>query len=540
VLQSTDDLLAAGTEALKAGDWAAARDSLRAALDREETPEALGGLGEALWWLGETEASVDCRERAYAGFRRRPDPVQAANLALVLSIHYRASVGNRAAAAGWLRRAKRLVEEHSIEELGGWVMLFDADEAGDPATVEALTSETLAFARDAGDLDLELCALAQLGSCLVSQGRIDEGVALLDEAMAGSLSGEGGTFDTVVFTSCNMVGSCTRCADFERAVQWIGAADRFTKRYGCPFLYLYCRVHYGAILIATGRWREAEVQLTTAMREAEGSQQPLHALSRATLAALRLAEGRLEEAEDLIEGFAEQGPAAPVAAGIHLARGAPALASAAVRRALKSADFLDRAHLLELLGEAEIAQGDFDEAVAYGRTLAEEGAARSSGPAVARGHRVLGRALGRREDLDAAIGEFTRLGMPYETARTRLLLASAVKAREPEVAKAEARAALTAFENLGARRDADAAATLLRELGVKVPRVGPKGLGTLTKRETEVLGLLAEGLANPEIAHRLYLSRKTVEHHVASILAKLGAKNRVDALRLARKISATR
>ncbi|MGH2640478.1 MAG: tetratricopeptide repeat protein, partial [Actinomycetota bacterium] len=253
-MHQPEDPIGTGNEALKAGDWVAARDSFRAALDREETPEALGGLGEALWWLGETQASVDCRERAYAGFRRLPDPVRAANLALGLSIHYEANVGNPSAAAGWLRRAKRLVDDHSIEELRGWVMLFDAGEEGDPAGVEALTGEALVFARDAGDLDLELCALAQLGSCLVAQGRIEEGIALLDEAMAGSLGGEGGTFDTVVFTSCNMVGSCTRCADFERAVQWIRAADRFTERYGCPFLYLYCRVHYGAILIATGEW----------------------------------------------------------------------------------------------------------------------------------------------------------------------------------------------------------------------------------------------------------------------------------------------
>jgi DNA-binding NarL/FixJ family response regulator len=94
---------------------------------------------------------------------------------------------------------------------------------------------------------------------------------------------------------------------------------------------------------------------------------------------------------------------------------------------------------------------------------------------------------------------------------------------------AEARAALPVFEDLGAGGDADAAAALLRELGVKAARSGPKGLGTLTKREREVLALLGEGLSNPEIAERLYLSRKTVEHHVAAILSKLGARNRAEA-----------
>lgn len=537
---SHGDPLSAGAEALRAGDWLSARDSFRAALERGETPEALAGLGEALWWLGETQPSVEYRERAYTGFRRRGEHAQAVNLALALSIHYEASVGNAAAAAGWLARAKRLVEETSLEGFGGWIALFEAGEAGDLAAVEARTREALAIARRSGDLDLELCAIAQLGSHLVSLGRIDEGVALLDEAMAGSLGGEGGSFDTVVFTSCNMVRSCTRCADFERAVQWIRAADRFTQRYGCPFLYLYCRVHYGAILIATGDWREAESQLATAIREAEGSHRPLHAYARATLATLRFVQGRLEEAGDLIAGFDEQGPAAPVAAAIHLARGAPVLAAAVSRRALDGADFLDRAVLLELLGAAAIAQGHADEAATQGRALVEQGASRSCGLVCARGHRLLGRALAHREDLDAAIAEFSRLGMSYETARTRLILATVMRTQEPSVAAAEARAALTVFEDLGAGGDADAATALLRELGVKVARLGPKGVGTLTKRETEVLGLLEAGLSNPEIAERFYLSRKTVEHHVASILSKLGARNRSDAVRLAKGHSSTK
>ena len=102
-----------------------------------------------------------------------------------------------------------------------------------------------------------------------------------------------------------------------------------------------------------------------------------------------------------------------------------------------------------------------------------------------------------------------------------------------EVAGAEARAALSVFEDLGAGRDADAAAALLRDLGVKAARTGPKNLGRLTKREQEVLALLGEGLSNPEIAGRLFLSRKTVEHHVARILSKLGLRGRAEAAALA-------
>jgi len=115
-----------------------------------------------------------------------------------------------------------------------------------------------------------------------------------------------------------------------------------------------------------------------------------------------------------------------------------------------------------------------------------------------------------------------------ELARARLALANALVTERPQLAMAEARAALEAFERLQAARDADAAAPLLGSLRVPAA-VANKGGGLLTRRETEVLELLSQGLSNPEIAARLYLSRKTVEHHVGNILAKLGLRSRAEA-----------
>ena len=98
----------------------------------------------------------------------------------------------------------------------------------------------------------------------------------------------------------------------------------------------------------------------------------------------------------------------------------------------------------------------------------------------------------------------------------------------PDAGAVEAQLALAAFERLGAARDADSAARLLRQLGTE-RRAWPRRHGALTKRETEVLSLLAAGLSNAEIAERLYISRRTAEHHVASILSKLGLRSRTQA-----------
>ncbi|HEX8860077.1 MAG TPA: AAA family ATPase [Actinomycetes bacterium] len=119
-------------------------------------------------------------------------------------------------------------------------------------------------------------------------------------------------------------------------------------------------------------------------------------------------------------------------------------------------------------------------------------------------------------------------GCPYEAA---LALADADR-EEP------LRRALEELERLGARPAADAAARRLRELGVRrLPRrprrataANPAGL---TARELEVLSLLGGDLRNADIAARLHISEKTVDHHVSAILAKLGVRSRREAARAA-------
>jgi DNA-binding CsgD family transcriptional regulator/tetratricopeptide (TPR) repeat protein len=128
----------------------------------------------------------------------------------------------------------------------------------------------------------------------------------------------------------------------------------------------------------------------------------------------------------------------------------------------------------------------------------------------------------------AAAAAWSDLGCPYEAARAQAESNDEDALRE----------AFAAFDRLGARPAAQFVATRLRALGHHVvprgvrasTRSDPDGL---TRREREVLDLVAAGCTNATIADRLYLSPKTVERHLSSILGKLGAGSRHDAVRIA-------
>ena len=356
--------------------------------------------------------------------------------------------------------------------------------------------------------------------------------------MAGALGGEGGP-ETVVHASCVTMVCCNRAAELKRAAQWIRAAGEFNRRYGSPHLDAVCRTAYGEVLLATGRWQEAETELQSALQKMSRTAEPLvRTGALAKLAELRLAQGRLEEAARLLDGVEDHPATTYAIAALHLARRELVPAASIVRRRLRTVGeaSLEAALLLEFLIEVEIEQGAHEAAVMRGRELAALAASSSCDVIVARAERALGRALvatgdpdGAAAHLERAFEAFGRLELPLEACRTRLLLARVIAASEPEAAIAEARGALASLEGLGAARDADAAAAFLRTLGVRAARSGPRGVGLLTKRELEVLGLLGEGLSNPQIAERLFLARKTVENHVASVLWKLGLSGRAEA-----------
>ena len=525
---------------MAAGDWRGARDAFSAVLVVAEVPEALFGLANALFWLGDIAGTIANCEKAYAAFRRRPDLMFAAGAALSLVGYNKGYLGNTAAARGWLSRAARIIES-DVPELRGELLGATAYVTDDPVQSEALARQAVEIGRANGNSDLELMAMHAVGQALVQQGRTEEGMSLLDEAMAGVIGGEGGDPLTVAQMSCMTMVVCGSCFDLERATQWVQSLERFIDRYGCPFLYAECRTYYGRVLFENGDWGAAEVLLADAISMSRGVFAAPHAFASGTLAELRLAQGRVEEAVRVLRGVEGREEAAAAVASLHLVLGEPSVAATVLRRRLAatSPDRLDVAAVIELLGEAEIALLDSAAAIERGRALIALGAVNDCQLIIAHGERLLGHALAltdapaARAHLETALAAFVHAGIPYRTAQTRLLFAQVLGHTDREVAAAEARAALSVFEDLGADRDADAAAALLRELGVRAARTGPKNVGRLTKREQEVLALLGEGFSNPEIADRLFLSRKTVEHHVARILSKLGLRGRAEAAALA-------
>jgi DNA-binding CsgD family transcriptional regulator len=250
----------------------------------------------------------------------------------------------------------------------------------------------------------------------------------------------------------------------------------------------------------------------------------------------------VEEAVRLVEGTEDRPDAVRALAAVHLARGDTAIASALLLRRLGEVSEGSLAvPLLALLVEVQLAQGDATAAgttTARLRAIADRAAwERTEVLALLAEGRVAtaeGEVSRARDRLTSAITIADRLHMPLEAARARLVLAEALAGTEPELARHEAGVAFETFDEAGATALADRAASVVRGLGGPA-RTGPKSLGLLTKREVEVLALLGEGLTNAEIAARLFISTKTVEHHVSNVLGKLHLENRAQAAAIAQR-----
>jgi DNA-binding CsgD family transcriptional regulator len=532
--ETADELVRSGREALAAADWERARACFEKAGTTAESAEVLDGLSQAVHFLGDHVRAIELKERAYAEYRRRGRHVEAAELARWLAFLHGSIHGNLAAANGWMARAASLLEDVEPCAAHGWLTLDRAPFTDDPSERARLALAVRSIARRFGDRDLEFSAMALQGEARVAGGRVAEGMALLDETMAAIAGGEVAAIPAIGEIYCRLLSACERAGDVRRAEQWLAVARRSPA--WSDFAAPVCRQHYGGILIGIGRWEDAERELLAALRTFEAGFRALRMSPLIRLADLRTRQGRFEEAERLLEGSEWHPAARRVLASVALGRGDLPLAAERARLCLDRLDRSDPgcAPLLALLVDVQLARGDGGAAAETLDGLAELAAGSGDDRAVAWAELATGRVRAAAGDerasaqLQAALERFSTLGLPLEAGRTQLEVARALVARAPEAAVAEARLALGTFERLGAARDADRAAALLRTLGAS-GRAWPRRTGRLTQRETEVMALLAAGCSNAEIAERLCISPRTAEHHVASILAKLGLRSRAEA-----------
>ena len=543
---SATELVARGRAELAAGDVATARAAFEEAVRLGETGEALSGLAEVTYRQLDFPAASALYGRAISAYQREGRLSDAARVARTLAYQY-ALHGDDVLMTGWVERARRfvaepaaVVEEHDAEEHGAerlaverrWVDLFDALAEGDLSSRER---RLWALAESGhGDRALQCDAKALLGRQYVEDGRVAEGMALLEEALTAVAAGEVDEFVVMEGALCLMLGACEETQDVERADRWTDVGDRISRGRGLASLGPLCRGYWGGVLTVAGRWDEAEAALTDTVRKLERGYAYARDSALVRLADLRLRQGMYEAAEELLRGLEEHPEAGHAHAALLLANGELARAQERIERTLTSSSGVALGRQLALLVDIHLAGGDLDAASAVATRLEHLAADGTSLALLALSAQAAGRLCLARGDGDApaclrrALTSFARARMPLELAMARLDLARAVERSAPEVAVAEATLAREALNLLPAPRQADAATAVLRRLGVRTPP-GPRNESVLTSRERVVLDLVGHGLTNPEIAARLSLSRKTVEHHVSRVLAKLGLRNRAEA-----------
>jgi DNA-binding CsgD family transcriptional regulator len=534
--ESGASLIDQGHAALRAGDSAGARLAFTSPLVDGARGETLEGLARVDYLDHEYSSAITRWCDAYEAYRREQDGVGAIRVARTLAYMYGSIVGDTAVMSGWFARAVSLLATEGPCPETGWVALNQGMFEPDRRAKEQRFRDALAHARASDDAELEFATLAYLGASLVHEDRIDEGMLLLDEALAAVAGREVDDVCVVEEIFCQLFSACEYAHDVDRADQWIRVGEEIAARRNLPAIAAFCRTHYGGLLTAAGRWTEADDALSGAVRLWGLGHSSLRPGALVRLADLRVRQGRFEEAEQLLVGLDADVDAARPLAEMHLERGRPDRAAEVLVCALDEIDptSVAAAPLWSLLVDAHLARGALDDASAAVDHLARcahhhPGSYVRATAAMARGRLCLALTTGDPCGcLREALSGFTKARTPLELAQARFELARALASDQPEGALAEARTALEAFELLPAARQADAVAALMRSLGSR-ERATPRTSGVLTKREAEVLDLLGHGLTNPEIAERLYISRKTVEHHVSRLLAKLGLRSRAEA-----------
>jgi DNA-binding CsgD family transcriptional regulator len=526
-----------GRKAYARRAWVDAYSSLNAADGVEVLePADLELLATSAYMLGRDAEWRQIVERAHHGYLEAGDVLHAARSAFWIGMNL-ALAGEMGPATGWLGRAQRLVDGADMDCVErGYLLLprmLELHGAGDFEAAAALASEAAEIGRRFGDSDLFALAVHAQGETLAHQGRVREGLGLLDEAMVAVTTGEVSPVVTGI-VYCSVILVCQAVFDLRRAREWTEALTRWCDEQ--PDLLAFtgrCRVHRAEIMQMSGSWSDAleEARRATARLE--------QAMNRAAAAQAAYREGEVQRlvgnlaaAEEAYRESSRHGwEPQPGLSLLRLAQGNGEAALAGIRRAAAEAtEPLRRASLLPAYVEITLASGELDEARAACDELEKISDTYDSGmlTALAAQSRGAVELAGgdAREGLPAlrrASQLWEELEVPFELARTRVDIGLACRALgDDDGAALELEAAGLVFEELGATPE-------LTRVEALAGGSAHRGRHGLSSRELEVLRLVAAGSSNRQIASELVISEHTVARHVQNIFMKLGVSSRAAA-----------
>ncbi len=456
-------LLQRGREAFLRSAWSEAYDALapggaEGALD----PADLDALGQAAYATNRLDEAIRAHEAAFARYLEIGDRHRAAIVAMWwLAVEYWQK-GLTSVADGWDRRAERLLEDEPECVEHGWIAFGLGDE-----------DRGLELARRFGDRTLEAKCLHRRGRELVDQGRVTEGMALIDEVCAAIAAGEIRPYEASLLY-CLTTGLCVGVADYRRAREWSEITHRYVLGFGPSVFSSICRVNRAEIMNVRGAWDEAEREALAAIEELHGVDPEMLGCAFRELGDLRMKRGDLAGAEEAFRQAHEAGvQPQPGLALLKLAQGKPGAAMSLIKRTLEEEPGGRPRRMRALLpalvtialeaGDRETARSSADELWAagedYGTPALRAGAASARG-AVQLADGQMGEAA---KSLRRALQLWRDADVPYEAARTRLLLGQAYLTQgETESAVLELDAARFTFEHLGALPDARRAEDLLQ------------------------------------------------------------------------------
>ena len=506
---ATADHLTEARAALRRHEWAESLDQfLEADRGGDLGGDDLVAMAEAAWFAGQADLSLQMKERAYKAYQGTGNRIVAAVLALELFDLYTYR-GKPSISAAWMRRGAKLLEGQPESNAHGYLAVskaFGARAAGDIEEAMRLAELAVEIGNRSGDSDLVAHAMTVLGSFRVAVGDVTGGFELLEEAAVAAVNGELSTFITGT-TTCTMIAACRDLSDYQRAQEWTEAAEKWCERESVGGFPGVCRVHRAEIVALTGAWEKAEDELRRATSElhAFGAGPPMGDGFYA-IAQIRLRKGDLEGAEEALRQAHGLGRnPQPTLALIRLAQGKARAALAGLSSSLGEHgwDKGSRVRLLPAYVEIAVAADELVTARQAAEELGELTAiyqlpAMAASKAEAWGRLLLaeGDAAGASRELRAAIRIWRELGAPYEVARARNVLASALRGlHDDDAADIEIESAHNEFVRLGARLDI---AATEREIRLANQRKSGPSRVRKTFVFTDIVGStsLAEALGN--------------------------------------------